>query len=152
MLDLRDPRFRPLLGMDGAKAMLDRGEDEVLALVDEGFIEGFDISSGGRTRKEARLVLKTITHFLTTGGSRPQEWSDAQLLDLVLPHGKPVLTGKELQRSFNCGSTHVINLITEKLLKIQPGTDWRQGPNGSPLVMRSSVEAFLKTRRGLDPI
>lgn len=142
---LRDARFRPMIGVDGAKAILDLGEDECLALIDSGELEAFNIGIGDR--REVRFVVKTVEHYFRTLGSRPLELTFDEITALVLPHAKPILTGKELQRSFNCCSTHIINLVCAKLLRTQPGTDWRQGPNGSPVITRASVVEFLKQRR-----
>ncbi len=142
------PRSRPMISLDGAKAWLDLNEDEVVGLVEEGELEGWNIGTGGR--RVVRLLCRAIERYLRyqrRRRKRPPAFTFEELVAQMLPHERPVLDGKELQRVFNCSSTHVIRLITANQLKPNPGSFWRAGPNGSPVVTRESVVGVLRRRR-----
>jgi hypothetical protein len=63
--------------------------------------------------------------------------------ELLFPQ-EPVLRGIDLARCFSCHTQHILNLIEDKSFKTVPV---RHGPKASPIVTRSSVVEFLKTRR-----
>lgn len=144
-MDLRDPRYRPMAGVNAAMRDLDLTAVEVTALLDGGDLIGWNIATG-EARREIRVLTDSLAHYQRTLGSRPYPFEEGKVLRLILPHDKPALSGVEIQRAFNCDSGHVINLIEAKLLKIVPGTDWQRGPGGSPSVTRTSVIEFLKRR------
>jgi hypothetical protein len=148
-MDLRDARFRPLVNANAAMAMLDVDALEVDNLIDLGMLAGFDISTA-QNRKELRVLTRSIEHHKTTIGSRAfitiESGTWEKIFKLLLPHEKPVMSGVELQRSMNCDSGHVLNLIGAKLLIVAKGTDWQRGPGGSPSVLVASYEKFMKGR------
>lgn len=117
-------------------------------------------------RRELRILTKSIAMVLSL-----EDWRDAlaepsavrcskfdvecsmftrfpatwdAVLSLMLPtHAKPFLTARECKWSLNIRRVHFINLVAAKALA---GTDYRQGPGGSPTIDRASYIAFLRTR------
>lgn len=160
-LPLADARFRPTLGMDGAKHLLDLSEDEILALIDEGLItHAWNIATPSAEKREVRILRQALDAYVTWNENpklvpaRPgvpitANYTDALIFSFLLPpsHVKPFLTNGELQRSLNCVSDHVLNLIDSRALELQPGTKYTRGPNGCALVTVTSFERFLKQRR-----
>lgn len=144
---LDDPRFRPLVNANAAMAMLDRTALEIDALCDEARLIAFDIRAVGE-RKELRILASSIARLQT--GQTPlvplDDWPEIFTRICGPQKNKPALTGVDVQRSLNCDSGHVINLLNEKLLRVVPGTDWQRGPGGSPSIVTSSFEQFLKGR------
>ncbi len=169
-LPLKDPTFRPTMGLDGAKHLLDLNEDYILDLVaDRALSFAWNIGLG-EERRELRLLRASIDHYMAHG-SKPHALTEDQAFALLLPPGfsltpgfsqvirpaptsetvstvsRPYLTNGEIQRSLNCVSDHVLHLVESKDLKLQPKTDYRRGPNGSALITVASFERFLKSRR-----
>lgn len=147
---LDDERFRPVMKVNGAMWALDRTALEIDALLDlgvEGLI-GFNVSTspGESARRELRILARSIEHYRLTGGMRPLRMTFAEVRRLMLPHDKPVISGVELQRSLNCDSGHVINLIEAGRLATVPGTTWSQGRGCTASVVTESYVSFLKQR------
>ena len=157
-LPLSDARFRPTMGMDGAKHLLDLCEDEVLGLIDEALLtHAWNIGLGGE-RREVRVLRAAVDAYIAWDQGRKDSrharpsthsLSDAAACKLLLPpgHAKPFLTNGQVQRSLNCVSDHVLHLVAAKELALQPDTEYRRGPNGTALITVSSFESFLKSRR-----
>ena len=157
-LDLRDPRRRPMIGMNGAMNLLDLDAWEIEPLLERrgekptayGRLIGFNIAVDETGRRELRFLTESLEHFLaslTNPKLCPYYPTWPQILKLVLPHDKPVITGVELSAALNCDSQHVLNLLDARLLKLVPGSDpMRRGPNGSPALTRASFEDFLDRR------
>lgn len=152
------PPFRPTLGMDGAKHLLDLSEDEVISLIDQGLLShAWNIGLGAR--REIRLLRRCIDAYAawcanprTGRRGLPDTGSianDAVIHLSLLPpgHDKPFLTNGQIQRALNCVSDHVLNLIAAKELAQLPDTKFGRGPAGSALVTLASFQQFLKSRR-----
>ena len=144
-------RTRALVSLDTVLSeLVDYNEDEVLALIFDHWCLGpaWNVGSQLATKRELRVLMECV-RFFKTGGNRPQpKYSERQLQTLILPpHQKPFFTGLELQQAFNVKSSHLIHLIEEGSLKKMPGTDWRPGRGGSPVISRESAANFLKVRQ-----
>lgn len=150
-LKLGDPRYkRPTMSVDAAKGILDCTEDDILAMVEEqGALVAWNIAIPGAERRELRLLTQSVSEYLRDNPDHSDCFHTTicpdYAIQLVLPgHNKPFVTGLEVQRCLNCGSTHVINLVSAKALTtLGP---WRRGPGGSPNISRESFAAFLKSR------
>ena len=146
------PRYkRPTMTVDAAKGILDLTEDDVRALVDTGALVAWSISTPGAERPELRILTASVAEFLrdNTDGS-PDFASTIQpataIAALVPKHDKPFLTGPEVKRTLNCGRQHLTNLVDANALAQLPGTQYRRGPKGWPVISRDSFIAFLRTR------
>jgi len=155
-LPIKDPIFRPTVGLDGAKHILDLNEDYILDLVaDRALSFAWNIGLG-EERREIRILRASIDHYIAHG-SKPHALTEPEAIALMLPPAfqfkalqsisRPYLTNGEIQRSLNCVSDHVLHLIESKALTLQPKTCYSRGPNGSALVTVSSFARFLKSRR-----
>lgn len=146
-------RYRSLAGIESVKLMLvDYDEDELIALAFDELKLGpvWNIAKRKARARELRFLTSAIRRFKLNGGRRPQKISEAEILREILPQtGKPFFSGKEIQKSLNCSSTHLMNLISERSLRTQPGRKWHSGTGGSPLITRVSFEQFLTARRDL---
>jgi hypothetical protein len=149
---LADPRYkRPLAAVETAKGLLDLTEDEIGALVDEGQLVAFDIRAPRADRRELRILTSSIAHY-AAHSSDPSYLSpitpDQAIATVLaaLKHDKPLVTGKEIKRLLNCGRQHVINLVESKTLPQLPGTTYRPGPNGFPLIPRDKFASWLTSR------
>jgi len=152
-LKLADPRYkRPTMAVETAKGILDLTEDDVVALVDEGALVAWDIRSPGSERRELRILTASVSEYAAArkedaavehaSSIRPQA-----AIQSVLPrHEKPFLTGPEIKRALNCGRQHLINLVDAAVLPQMPGTKYRQGPGGWPVIPRAQFVHFLETR------
>ena len=127
--------------------LVDYNEDEILALIFDHWLLGpaWNIASQKATKRELRVLMLCVRHFKTTGKRLKIAGNFAAMI--LPPHTKPFFTGQELQRAFNCKSSHIINLLAEGSLEKMPGTDWRPGRGGSPVIARMSVMEFLKARQ-----
>ena len=125
-------------------------EDDIKALWEEGhLLYAWNIALG--TAIEARILPDCIAHYKRTLGSRTYPRTDdqvtADLLGAMHATNKPCITVRTLRLLLNCSGTQLYNLIDAKILKVQPGTTWSPGPNGSALVTVESFKQFLITRR-----
>jgi hypothetical protein len=125
-------------------------EDDIKALWEEGHIlYAWNIGLGEAI--EARLLPDSIDYYKRTLGSRPDPRTEPQvtaaLIRALRVESKPIVTIRSLRLLLNCSSTQLYNLLDAKLLKIQPGTTWQTGPNGSALITVESFKQFLITRR-----
>jgi hypothetical protein len=175
-LPIKAPAYvRPLMKITAAQGTLDCSEDEILELLEvQGALIAFDIASPGAKRRDLRILTQSVTEYLQAGKSPcyhtmlpPAEAVDIVLASLKpelntlssvasaakedqLPGGRPQvrpwLTGNEIQRLLQCGSTHLINLVEARLLKLLPGTDYQRGPGGTPKILRASFVQFLQER------
>ena len=157
---LADPRYtRPLCTISTAKGLLDLTEDEISALVDEGQLVAFDISlvlaprDQARRHRELRILTASIAEFLRDNPDYSPCFTSQICPDIAvktvlaaIKHEKPYLTGTEIKRLLNCGRQHVINLVQRKVLPLMPGTTYRPGPKGYPLIPRPAFLAFLTAR------
>jgi hypothetical protein len=136
---------KPLLPIRGVTSLLDRNEDEVLGLIENGSLPwSFDLSlQPERARKkELRVLPASVADFLL-GRKCLLEWPD--VLNLLLAPNAPTLTTGELTQVLNVSNTHLLALARRKA--IEPCSKWRRGPGGSGHFSRQSVINFLSNRR-----
>lgn len=147
-----DPTPRPLSGVNAACRDLRlpaRGHLEnpgVIDLVDDyQALVAFNIAVHENSRRELRILTRSIEHYKLTQGFRPLNLSWAQIVKLILPHDKPAVTATECAAALNCKT--VMPLVETRQLAIVRGTDWQRGPGGSASITRESFIAFLLKRR-----
>jgi hypothetical protein len=123
-------------------------EDDILAMIEDGQL-AYAWNIGLGTAREIRIYPPCVEHYRRTGGSRQFNPAEpAVLAELLSRNGeKPFIKSSVLRLILNCGSTHLINLIEAKALRVVPNTTWGTGPNGAALVTIDSLKTFLQTRR-----
>ena len=145
-----------------AKGMLDLGEDDIIELIEvQVALIAWDIATPSRRgtdrRRELRILTQSVAEFQQFNPDHSAEYycpitpdhaATILLSSLDTRHSSPraFISGTEFQRVFNCGSTHVINLIQSKALALVAKTDYQRGPGGSPSIDRESFTQLLKTR------
>lgn len=143
--DLRIPTRRPLLPIKAAMVFLDRNEDEVLALANDGKLAWcFDLRGA---KAERMLLYVWRTSAAEYAVNQFAEHALREVLADILPD-RPYLRGTEVKNTFSCNQGHLANLIEAGLIR----TDKRRevagaGPLSSPWVITESVREFLTERR-----
>jgi hypothetical protein len=135
---------RPLGSVNAAMRDLDLDVEHVWALLDEGFLIGFNISFS--TMRELRILTTSIEHHLASPVKLQLSW--LEIIRLILPRNKhfsQTLSGVEIKRCLNCDQSTVANIIKAGLLVSVK--EARPGRSGSPMVTRESFETFLRSRR-----
>ena|ERR1035437_6704982 len=140
-------RSKPLLPVRGVVSIIDKSEDQVLALIEEGKLAwAWDVALAIRRghRREIRVLPATIADFLR-GHTCSLEWAD--VLRLLLPHDEPVILSSDIIRVLNISSTHLYALARRK--QLAPCSTWRSGPRGGAQFPTKNFVGFLKARRVL---
>ncbi len=137
-----------LLDMESTRAQLHGyDQDDLLALIEEGMIlHAWDISLGRRGC--LRIFPDCVLHYQRTLGSRPYPRTLDQVITqmLAVAGGKAWLTAEQLKHLFNCGGTHIYNLLSSGDLTAVSGTTRGCGPQGSARITIASVRKFFETR------
>src|ERR1039457_5818270 len=94
-------RSKPILPVRGVMSLVDKNEDQVLRLIEDGsLVWAFDVAldpKRGR-RRELRVLPAAVADYLR-GQSCGLEWAD--VLRLLLPHDEPVILSREITRILN---------------------------------------------------
>jgi hypothetical protein len=138
-------RSKPLLPVRGVMSLLDKNEDEVLRLIEDGQLAwAFDVAldpKRGRNR-ELRILPAAVSAYLR---GQTCELELADVLWMVLPHDEPVILSRDITRILNVCGTHTYALVRRKL--IVPCSTWRRGRGGCGRFTTKSFIEFLKARR-----
>ena len=136
---------KPLLPVRGVMSLIDKNEDQVLALIDEGKLAwAFDVSLLGPERgrtKELRVLPAALVDYMH---GRPCELTWASVCRLLIPDG-PIVTSLEIYRMLNISGTQLYNLVRAK--QIAPCSTWRRGPKGKAQFSVVGFKEFLRARR-----
>ena len=138
-------RSKPLLPVRGVMSLVDRNEDQVLSMIEDGKLAwawdvALDTKRGGN--RELRILPAAVAEYLR-GRTCSLEWP--AVLSLLLPHDEPVILSKEITRILNVRSTHTYHLARRNL--ITPRSTWRRGRGGCARFAADSFVQFLKSRR-----
>jgi hypothetical protein len=130
---------------------LDRRENEIIAMIEEGLLLwAFDVRTPRAKLPEPRVLTESVEHYLAGkaayAAEEETEWQ--RVVSLIFPE-KPTISTWELQRTLNCGRQHAINLFYARQFRAARGTRIRRGPGGSPQVETASVAEWLWKRRML---
>jgi hypothetical protein len=140
-------RSKPMLPVRGVCSLVDRNEDQVLSLIEDGSLPwAFDVALNpkrGRAR-ELRVLPAAVADYLR-GQTCSLEWAD--VLRLLQPHDEPVILSSDIIRVLNISSTHLYNLARRK--QMVPCSKWRTGPGGCARFPAKNFVGFLKARRVL---
>jgi hypothetical protein len=150
--DLKLPTGRPLVPIEAIMVLLDKSEDDVLNLIECGFLRwAFNIAAPDAERRELRVYRESVLDYLHDAHQQSSYYAfdpDAALervITAILPPGtQPTFTASKFARRLTCSSQHVLNLIDARVIPTM--TVRRRGPNGSPLIERFGARAFLRSR------
>jgi len=140
---LQLPLRRALVSVETAKAALDKSEDQILALVEDGSLRfAWNFSSRNSRRRLVRIFALSLADLANATNHQPMELADA--IKYLLPGSEPALHASRLASSWSIGGTHLADLILERSLeKVRPG----RHATDSPLISRASAVKFLTLRR-----
>ena len=143
IVTLQRASVRPLLSIDAAKAILNRDEDAILALIESGRIAwAFDIRSPGAARSCVRIYRDSVFNLLPTTFSATGPRATLQdVIGEVLPKPRgESIASPSLAIRLNCSSTHVHQLARAGSFHFgRP----KAGQTAPVEVDRASVETFL---------
>ena len=138
-------RSKPLLPVRGVMSLVDKNEDQVLRLIEDGKLAwAFDVAldpKRGRNR-EIRVLPASVADYLR-GQPCTLQWDE--VLRLLLPHDEPIIMSRDITRVLNISGTHTYHLVRRKL--IAPRSTWRRGRGGCGRFAADSFVQFLKSRR-----
>lgn len=131
----------PLLPMSAVRSLLNRDEDAVLYLIEDGQLPfAFDLSMPGARRMDLRVWRGCLQ------GGRPGSQTLVDVIaDILPPLNSPVIRSATLAQRWVCSRTHVHQLIDAGLLE-EVGAEARKLTNSRNLT-RASAAAFLTARR-----
>src|ERR1035437_1440657 len=138
-------RSKPLLPVRGVMSLVDKNEDQVLGLIEEGklaWVWDIRLDTKRGRNKELRILPAAVADYLR-GQPCSLEWTD--VLRLLLPHEEPVILSKDITRILNVSGTHTYHLARRKL--ILPCSSWRRGRGGCGRFAAKSFVEFLQNRR-----
>jgi hypothetical protein len=127
---------------------LDLCAEEILHLLEQRALIGFNIAVELTGRGEPRILTRSLEHF------RQQEWRSSpalawpEIFQLIFPATAQPLapytfTGLDLKQGLNCSRGHVENLGLRHFEIVRPA---RKGRDGTPRFKAASVETWLKSR------
>jgi len=144
-LDIRTAR--PLWDVATVMAILNRSEDDVVGLIEEGRLPvAFNLASSGARRRLIVLWRTSVWDFRQNGWAPDKE--TAEVLKDILPSTRPEMRAVEVRAALAVKQFHLRHLIEAGQLRV----DKRRvvagaGPMSSPWVITESVREFLTKRR-----
>lgn len=138
------PIQRALVSVETARAVFNRSEDYVLALIESGKLRfAFDVGCSDCHRRTIRIFALSVADFVNQQDTQPVSIDDC--LKYILPMPTPHIVSARLAEVFNVGSTHINHLIRAgDLLEIPNRKRTRTAPRS---IDRASVIQFLRNRR-----
>jgi hypothetical protein len=141
---------RPLMPISAVTWRLDRHENEVLAMIEEGeLLFAFDVRSPKALKSSPRVLAQSVEDYLAGNRPREDEQTEWQRVASLIFPDKPVLVKYELARLLNCGRQHATDLVYARQFRLVPGSRIRPGPGGSAQIETASVQEWLLRRRML---
>lgn len=144
-----------LIGIESARIALRCSESQLLAWIASGELEwAFDLRAGDSSRSYIRVLTQSVVKLQQT--KRPsnlrRNWrawvaaapSFEDVFDSIFRHHRSCIRGGELAREWNCGSSHITNLVDLNLLEVAQKSHFS---NQSRLLSRKSVADFMQQRR-----
>jgi hypothetical protein len=142
----------PLIGVESARLALRCDEATLMAWIHSGEIEwAFDLGRPDSRRAHVRLLTESVVvkqrrkEGLTTEEKRVQQRHSFRVIfDSLFAPRRTLLHGSELARVWNCGTSHIHNLVQDGLLTVS-GT--RSNSREGFQIERASVSAFMEAGR-----
>jgi hypothetical protein len=141
-----------LVPLEACMVILDRDEDDLLALIEGGFLRWvWDIRSPQAERRELRVWRGSVLAYAERKTTEHLLLKEADVYESLLPGRRDDLRSTELQRLFSASQTHIQHLIDNRLLPAvgHGGAGTMRplhGPNSFTRVKRAEVIAFLRSR------
>ncbi len=142
-------QVRPLWTLGGATAWLRLDQESILRYIEDGRLEwAWDIGA----RRGGRRIIRVWFRSLEAAKARlcgresgpAPALNAAQVARAVIGHARPTVRGAEAQGILNCDRNLVAALLAAKELRLVSAL---QAQHSSPVILRESLEAFLRRRR-----
>ena len=139
---------RPLGDCNAAMRDLDLGDEEILQLLEQRALIGFNIAVNPAGRGEFRILTRSLEYFRQSAGRTAPDLGWSEIFQLIFPAAaQPLaphsLTGLELKQALNCSRGHVENLASRHFEILRPAG---RGRGNTPRFKADSVENWLKSR------
>ncbi|MEK9753259.1 MAG: hypothetical protein VW338_08625 [Rhodospirillaceae bacterium] len=147
-MDLDIPTSRKLIPIEAANVLLDRDEDQVLALIESGkLVWAWDIRHPEAKQREIRIWRNSLLAHLSGDWDAHSQISEEAVLQHVLNHRRPEVRSTDLQRCWSCSQTHVHALIVSGCLGPAKQREQIRGSNAVERIAREHLLTFLRQRR-----
>ena len=139
---------RPLGDLNAAMRDLDLADEEILQLLEQRALVGFNIAVNPAGRGELRILTRSLEDFRQSRGRAVADFGWPGIFQLIfpavaLPLPPYTLTGLELRQALNCSRGHVENLASRHFEIVRPAG---RGRGNTPRFKTASVENWLKNR------
>jgi len=141
----------PLIGLESARLALGCGEDDILSWITTCVLQwAFDFRRARARRAYCRILTESVVRMqrrveplspieLAAQKDNPFEG----IFDGMFPQERPFLLSSELCRVWNCGASHVHNLVQDGLL----GAVEKYYVRDVIQISREKVSQFMQSRR-----
>lgn len=141
---------RPMVSIWTVVSIIDRSEDHVLRMIDEGKLRfAFDLRQKKSGKQFVRVLSKSVCDFVNKVPAPPI--SDAeefdQVVGILFPLSTPMIRATLIARAFNVCNQHVADLIGERSLRLAKLNGCKRAKNESPFVDKASAIQLLRERR-----
>jgi hypothetical protein len=126
-----------------AQASLDKSEDEILALIEEGKIRhALHLERPGSRRRLIRIFALSLADYANATNHGPLAFEN--VVRYLVPGSAEALPASRLARTLCVGGTHLANLVRDGcLVRLKAGRYTTE----SPLISRASVVKWLTLRQ-----
>jgi hypothetical protein len=147
---------RPCVDSNGARAILDKEDWQMEAILDLGAVRGVvNIARKDSARKELRFVVVCLEEYKAAQrtGAKPLERTPAELTELIFGKPRPYVRVQAVYRAFNSSHYHFYRMAADyrrcrdKDFELSQQTTRRGGPGGSAVVEWSALVKFIEKRR-----
>ena len=138
---------RPLGDLNAAMRDLNLGGEEVMGLVEQRILTGFNIAKEEGGRLEVRILTSSLHQFIETGGSKPLRLEWREVFRAVFGRGMAwppyTLDGRDLVQALNCSRGHLRNLAALYFVTVRAAG---RGRGHTGRYRADSVEHWLRSR------
>jgi hypothetical protein len=126
------------------------GEDEIMEMIEDGRLRwAFDLRRKNSRKAFVFVLVDSLQKAqdnaidtLSFSNNEDDEWN--RVIEIILPHKKPLIKGSEIVKAFSISSQHMMNLVNDRLLV---ALNSKRRRTATPIITRDSVLKFLKERR-----
>jgi len=138
----------PLKTIDAARSDLATDEDDIVHLIRDRQILAFDLRAEGSQRSEIRIYPPSVDEVRIArkfGILNNPKFDLDTIIPKIISSSRHNIPLSMLRRRLVVSSKHVHHLLEQRLMQAVPGTG--DQINQAPMIVRSSIVDFLKSRR-----
>ncbi len=126
------------------------GEDEIMEMIEDGRLQwAFDLRRKNSKKMFVFVLAESLQkaqdnliNRLAFYNDEDKEWN--RVIEIILPHKKPLIKGSEIVKAFSISSQHMMNLVNDRLLV---ALNVKRRRTATPIITRDSIINFLRERR-----